>query len=740
MKRASLSLAITLCAGAGILMLHVGRTGDTFHLPATQHRSTLAITRTSASAMRRTGSQSPAISGLAKQPLRFEANAGQTDPRVNFLARGNGYTLFLTGGDAVLKLRASAPVQNPRMAAALTMDPGIAAKQSAPRESGAVLRLNLAGDNANASASGEAPLSGTSNYFTGSSHSQWRSGVTDYARVRYHSVYPGIDVLYHASNAELEYDFDVAPGANPALIRLKLAGAQRTDVAANGDLVAHVGGGEVRMHKPVIYQQTASGRSIVDGGYTLVANNEAGFRLGAYDRRLPLVIDPTLAFSTYLGGNERELMFGLALDPSDNVYVCGTTYSTNFPTTVGAFQTTYAGAEDAFVTKISADGSTMIYSTYIGGGGLDVCDMIAVNAAGNAYITGQTSSSDFPVTAHVFQEKLRGHTDAFVTELNTTGTGLVYSSFLGGGKASLGYGIALDTAGDAYVIGFTNSPGFPTVNPIQPTIGGLQDAFVTEVNPTASALVYSTFLGGTNSDLGYMIAVDSTGAAYVGGFTSSVDFPTANAIQDVNNGITNGFVAGIQPNGTGLIFSTYIGGSIRDGVIGLSIDGAANIYVTGAATSPDFPLKNTTQGLKGSRDAFVTAFAAGGQSLIYSRYLGGNSVDFGESIWADADGYSYVTGCTRSTNFPLKNPIQSTYGGGTKAGDAFITEVSREGGIVFSTYLGGSADDAGYAIAADASHNIYAAGRTVSTNFPLVNPLQATYGGVGDDWVALITP
>jgi hypothetical protein len=737
MKRASLSLAMIMCAGAGILLLRAGEPGNSLQPAAAHARPAPPISRVSNS----TGAVSkPAVSRFRKQPLRFEANVGQTDSRVNFLARGDGYTLFLAGGDAVLKLRAATPVSNPRTASALADDLQIAAEQSAPRESGAVLRLDLAAANANPNASGEEPLPGTSNYFTGADQAQWHANLTDYGRVRYRGVYPGIDVLYHASAGSLEYDFDVAAGADPGLIRLKLTGAQRTDVASNGDLVAHVGGGEVRMHKPVIYQETAGGRSLVDGGYTLLANNEAGFRLGAFDRSLPLVIDPTLAFSTYLGGDERELMFGLALDPSDNVYVCGTTYSTDFPTTAGAFQTTYAGNEDAFVSKISADGSTLIYSTYIGGSGLDVCDMIAVNAAGNAYITGHTSSRDFPTTKGVFQRHHRGKTNAYVAELNPTGTGLVYCSYLGGALGSYGYGIALDAAGDAYVTGYTISPDFPTVNPIQPALAGSQDAFVAEVNPNATALVYSTYLGGSGPDIAYMIAVDSTGAAYIGGRTSSQDFPTANAFQSANNGIINGFVTEIMPNGAGLAFSTYLGGSLRDGVIGVGIDAARNIYVTGFTQSVDFPVKNTGEDrLRGRQDAFVTAFAAGGQSLIYSRYLGGNSRDFGESIWADAKGNAYVTGETRSTNFPVANPVQANFAGGDHAGDAFITELRATGTIYFSTYLGGSDNDAGYAIAADAHRNIYVAGRTASSDFPLVNPLQGTYGGNGDDWVALIT-
>jgi hypothetical protein len=738
MKRASLSVAIITFAGIGVLLLYAGRPSNPFPPSSTHGRPAPGISRASNSSRE---VSHPAISRFAKQPLRFEANTGQTDSRVNYLARGDGYTVFLAGGDAVLKVRASAPMENPRIVSALGDDPGTAAEQSTPGESGAVLRLDLAGAHANPSASGEEPLPGTSNYFQGASPAQWRTHETDYGGVRYRGVYPGIDVLYHANNAFLEYDFDVAPGADPRLIRLKLTGAQRTGVAPDGDLVVNLGAGEVRMHKPVIYQETPRGRSQVDGGYILLADNEAGFRLGRFDRGLPLVIDPTLAFSTYLGGNERELMFGLALDQSDDVYVCGTTYSTDFPTSTGAFQTSYAGNEDAFVSKLSADGSTLIYSTYIGGSGLDVCDMIAVNSLGEAYITGHTSSRDFPTTKGVFQRKHRGKTNAFVAKLNPTGTALEYCSYLGGALGSYGYGIALDAAGDAYIAGYTISPDFPTVNPIQPTLGGSQDAFVAEVNPMATALIYSTYLGGSGPDIAYMIAVDSTGAAYVGGRTSSRDFPTANAIQGVNNGLFNGFVAEIKPNGAGLAFSTYLGGSTRDAVIGVAIDGAQNVYVTGFTQSADFPVKNAVEDqLRGRQDAFVTAFAAGGQSLNYSRYLGGDSRDFGEAIWADAKGNAYVTGETRSTNFPVVNPVQANFAGGDHSGDAFITELRVTGTTNFSTYLGGTDNDAGYAIAADGHRNIYVAGRTNSPDFPLANPLQGTYSGNGDTWVALITP
>jgi hypothetical protein len=682
-----------------------------------------------------------------KLPVHFEANQGQTDEQVKFLARGKGHTLFLTPSEAVVVLTkreqtAKGKVQGARLR---------------PEEGGevtrTVLRMTFVGANPEPRLVGTEELPGKANYFIGNDRAKWRTNVPTYARVQYTNIYPGIGLVYYGNGRQVEYDFVVGPGANPNRILLGFEGADKLEVDAQGDLVLHTTAGAIRQRKPVIYQEVGGERREIAGGYVIKGTRQVGFRVAAYDASRPLVIDPALFYSTYLGGSDFDEGLSIAVDTSGNAYVTGQTGSADFPTTPGAFQTGGpTGA--AFVTKLNPTGSGIIYSTYLGGSSFDKGAGIAVDAAGNAYVTGETGSPDFPTTPGAFQTTLGGTGgDAFVTKLNPSGSGLVYSTYLGGslpefvGGGENGEGIAVDLAGNAYVVGCTSSTNFPTTpGAFQTTFGGVEDNFVTKLDPTGSMLVYSTYLGGSDQEFcPPRVAVDAAGSAYVTGFTDSTDFPTTpGAFQTTLSGPRDAFVTKVNPTGSGLAYSTYLGGSDEDFGHGIAVDTSGNAYVTGTTASTDFP---TTPGafqptFGGNGDAFVTKLNPTGSGLVYSTYLGGSSDEFATGgVAVDTAGNAYVTGSTISPNFPTTpGAFQPTFGGN---GDAFVTKLNPTGsGLVYSTYLGGNADENGFAIAVDAlpTSNAYVTGLTASTNFPTTpGAFQPTFAGGFDVFVAKIT-
>jgi hypothetical protein len=679
-----------------------------------------------------------------KLPLQFEANRGQTHNDVRFLSRAAGYGLYLTSDEAVLVL-------------------------SKPKTQDSVaLRMSLVGAARKPAVSGLDELPGKSNYFIGKDPSKWRGNVPTYAKVHYRNVYPGIDLVYYGNQRQLEYDLVVTPGADPKKIVLGFKGADKLGIDAQGDLVLHTKGGDIRQHKPVVYQEIGGSRKQIDGRYLIKGRNRVGFKLAAYDRGRPLVIDPVLAlaYSTYLGGSFGDEGSGIAVDAAGNAYVTGDTGSINFPTTPGAFNTTTNGqSAQAFVTKLDPTGSTLVYSTYLGGSGGASGTGIAVDSQGNAYVTGTTLSTDFPTTAGAFQTTSRGSTEVFVTKLDPTGSALVYSTYLGGTGQDTGAGIAVDGSGSTYVTGTTASSDFPTTSgAAQPvfagpgaTVNGVSgDAFVTKLDPTGSTLAYSTYLGGADRDVGSGIAVDATGKAYVTGATESVAFPTTpGAFQPIFGGGVDAFVTKIDPTAVGpssLVYSTYLGGILEDEGSGITVDAAGNAYVTGDTNSVNFPttagaLQPTFGG--GFNDAFVAKLnpsALGPLSLVYSTYLGGSAVDVSSAIAVDTGGNMYVTGGTSSPNFPTTaGAFQSTLGGG---GDAFVTKIDPTAVgpqcLVYSTYLGGSGLDGGAGIAVDAGGNAYVTGETrtgtAADDFPTTaGAFQTTFGGNMDAFVVKIT-
>ena len=653
-----------------------------------------------------------------KIPLSFEANHGQAAESINFLARGPGYMLALSPGEAVFEL-----ARQPQK----TSEFSRATAGSKPAESAStLLRMTLRGANPAAAAAGEAELEGKVNYFTGNDPTRWRRNIATFERVRYTEVYPGIDVVYYGNQRRLEYDFVVAPGRDARVISLEFAGAKSVAVdPATGDLLVGAGVETVRQHAPLTYQETANGRREVQSRYALKEDGRVGIEVGEYDTGAPLIIDPVLEYSTFLGGGSTDSGADIAVDSGGNAYVIGMTISTDFPTAGPIQATNRGGAGDAFVTKINAAGTALVYSTYLGGSGQEFGRGIALDSTGNAYITGYTNSSDFPI-ANPFQATIGGFTgDAFVAKIDATGANLVYSTYLGGTLSENGLGIAVDSVGNAYVIGNTASTNFPTVNPIQPGNNGSTDVFVTKINPAGSGLVYSTQLGGGGADTGFGIAVDSQGSAYITGSTGSANFPTVNPIFPQSTSIEV-FVAKLNAAGSALVYSSYLGGTGAEYGAAIAVDAEGNAYVTGTTSSFNFPTVNPIQPFSGggNADVFVTKVNAAGSALVYSTYLGGSGSEAAGGvaiggIAVDSAGNAYVTGSTDSTDFPTANAIQPTFGGGIR--DAFVTKINAAGSALsYSTYLRGSGADGGAGLALDSANNAYITGSTDSANFPTV--------------------
>ena len=700
-------------------------------------------------------------------PLRFEENIGQVhgaDARqVRFVSRGNAYTLFLTSTEAVLVLRQGA-------------SHGKDAGKAAP----VVARMRLSGANPAPHLAGRDELPGKSNYFLGNDPSQWHTSIPNYGRVTAAEVYPGIDLVYHGNQGQLEYDFAVAPHADPHKIRFVLEGIQGVRTDSRGGLLVKVAGGELQFRQPVAYQKEGGVERPVPVRYVLKGKNQVAFRVARYDTRQPLLIDPVLAYSTYLGGSNIDSANGIAVAPDGSAFIAGGTFSDDFPTEHPL--QSYAGNGDVFVAKISPDGSTLLYSTYLGGEGYDVANGIAVDAAGEAFVTGTTDSPDFPAAGLCGGDGECGASwnpqgfivsNAFVTKLNVAGSALVYSIFLGYYANGEGRGIAVDDAENAYVTGETGpniAPTVPIVPPATPpppfctyhgfltTFGGSgTDAFIVKVDASASELLYCSYLGGSDEDVGYGVAADTSANAYVTGLTYSTDFPvTTAALQRTYAGAGDAFLTKVNTDASGaasLVYSTYLGGSGLDRGTGVAVDASGNAYVAGGTTSIASSLGftpptgafqincalDTLNVCEG--DAFVAKLnptLSGSASLLYFTYLGGSLADSAAGIAVDASGDAYVTGSTVSPGFPVTAGVfQPQFAGGNA--DAFVTELNPAGAaLVYSTFLGGSNTDTGNGIAVDTNGGTYVTGQTCSMDFPLSDPLQPTPGGNCDAFVSKV--
>lgn len=774
---------------------------------------------------------------FAHLPLTFEANQGQTDPRVNFLSRGQGYILFLSGDQAVLEL--GKPSHSHLRPEKTGIAPHTASlDKPSRRDETPVLRIKLLGSQQSPGISGVNELPAKSNYFIGNNPGNWRTNVAQYGKVGFGSVYPGIDLLYYGNNGQLENDFVVAPGVDPGKIQLALEGflnpgskaAVRLRLDAKGDLNIGMKDSEVTLHKPVAYQLDPNGgKHFVESHYLLRPRRSAlqpstvAFAVGNYDRSRALVIDPTLAFATYIGGSNLDSgdSNDVAVDGSGNVYFAAMSLSTNYPTgdTLASqpYQSAYGGSAaslsgtpgaqtcdigdldecgDAVITKLDPNGN-LLYSTYLGGNSGDGAFGLAVDADGDAYVAGQTTSSNFPVTPGAYQQYLgqpnpaQGNgpatpsmcgqeycSDVFVTKLDPTGSQLLYSTFLGGAGADLLQGLAIDGSGDAFVTGNAGSPDFP--NPNNTTLlgdlpqnacpaYGCNLAYVTELNPTGTGLVYSVFLGGSLIPLG--VALDSSGDAFItGGEDSAASFPgTTNAFNPTGSCSScnfHGFLTELDPAGATLLYSTVLGGTTgSEFLVGVTIDANGNPYIAGESNSSDFPVTpgayqtkfpNTTCGSAPCAEAVIAKFdttQSGANSLVYATFLGGSLNQAADQPAVDSSGDVYVSGETSSFDFPVVNPIQGSISGAgdchmveqdptSTCGDAYVAELNPTGSaLLFSTYLGGSNVDTSDYLVIDPAGNIYVSGLTYSSDFPVTSgAFQTAYGGNGDAFVAKITP
>ncbi len=602
--------------------------------------------------------------------------------------------------------------------------------------SGRPLQIAFPGANPSALPVGEAVLERKTFYYQGE-RKNWQE-TSHFARVRYSEIYPGIDLVFIANLGQLEYNFEIAPRADPNAIRIRFEGAV-ISLAREGDLDIQAPGLTIVQQRPRAFQSGATYERKVACRYVVSSREELRLNLGAYDRSAPLTIDPTLSFSTYIGGSGLDAIYGIATDSSGNLYIAGETSSSSLWNNVPPARS----SRDAFVTKMNSTATQVLFTVYLGGSGSDSAKGIAVDASGNVYVTGVTASPDFPVTTGALLTSMPGPQNAFVAKLNSMGQ-LQYSTYLGGAVADFGNAIAIDATGAAYVAGQTESSTFPVTPAVfQNTYhGGMSDCFVSKLNASGSALIYSTFLGGSGLDTCTGIAVDSAGNAYVTGTTYSTDFPTQLAFQTLQ-GTANAFVSKINAAGSALAYSTFLGGTNIDEAYAIAVDSTGSAYIAGSTASMDFPVTAGVfqRTLTGTYNAFVAKLAATGSSLTYSTLMGGSQSDTATSLAVDQAGRAIVGGFTSSPNFPLSNAVQPAFEG---ANDAFASILDPLGAtLVFSSYFGGSGDDRGYALALLPGDNFYLAGTTSSGNFPTVAAIQPGLNVAPDAFlleVSAITP
>ncbi len=670
---------------------------------------------------------------FGKIPLYFIPNHGRFRGQAEFYARTPGYTLWMTKTGLVFDsirqgtFEGEFPKTGVRKQNA--QSPG-----DFDREVIRLLFLNADPD------PDMKALKGTGykvNYFKGKNPSHWKTGLQASQAVLYDNLYPGIDLKVYGKQDEIEYDWEIAPGHDPKRIKFKIEGCNNARIDADGNIVLQTRYGDIIHQKPYAYQ-IIEGKTIpVAADFFKTDDQVFSFKLSAYNPNYALIIDPLVAleYSTYLGGSVyTDVAYGIAVDTDGCAYVTGETFCSDFPI-VNAFQAEQPAFRSAFVTKFSADGQELVYSTYLGGSSMNVGHGIAVDKDGCVYVAGNTESNDFPIKKP-FQSVKAGGVDLFMTKLTADGQNLVYSTFLGGGNDDYQWGgIALDSSGCLYITGATKSPDFPLSDPIQTSKSGGTDAFVVKLAADGMHLGYATYLGGNRFDYGKGIAVDAGGCAYVTGQTLSEDFPVRSAMQTNIAGDSDAFAVKFSKEGHELIYATYLGGMREDQGFAVTVSPEGEAYVTGRTESYDFPVVNAFQDSKaGGVDAFVTKFAADGQSLDFSSYLGGSSYDFGRCITVNTAGHIYVSGDTHSLDFPVSDPVQGDLAGST---DIFVTKLEADGkGIFKSTFLGGSDFDWGMGMAVDGSGSAYLTGSVWSSDFPVKNAFQPNFAGGDDAFVA----
>jgi hypothetical protein len=642
----------------------------------------------------------------------FEANKGQTDPDVRFIARSSGYTMYLTETGAVFSLKVpaqSAGVDDQTKGSRTT-------GKASPNLSDS-LNMTFAGSNEHPGIEGLGEALTKTNYYIGTKR---YNNLPNYDQVAYKDLYTGIDaVFYGNANNQLEYDLVVTPNTDPSQIRLQFDGSESISVNDNGELCAKTARAELVQQKPFAYQDIDGERREIPSRYVLSDRGTVSFELGDYDRSRVLVIDPALNYLTYIGGTALDSVFEIAADAQGNAYISGDTESLNFH---GEPRNNNDGSA-AYVAKINAQGTAFVYLTILEGNGDDEGRGIAVDASQNVYVTG-VGSHFFPTTSGAYDTThgVLNNSDVFVAKLNAAGD-LVYSTFLGGTDEDEGFDVVVDAGGKAYVTGFTHSNiAFPSKNKYQgcgfvfPTSLDSIDAFLTVLNASGSDITYSTCIGGSvTEDQGFSVALDPSNNAYVTGLAKGGNFPTKNGFQSQSGGGTDAWVAKFNPAASGeasLVYSTYLGGGGTDQGNGVAVDGNGQAHITGLTGSFNFPLKNAFRSTNQVNEAFVTVLNSSGTALVNSSFLGGQDQETGVNIALGAGGAIYVTGSTLSSNFPTSLPFQSARAG---VRDAFVTKIKFPTGVITSSFLGGNGNDAGNGIAVKGNF-IYAVGDTGSTN------------------------
>ncbi len=663
---------------------------------------------------------------VSRIPLVFIENQGQRPAEVLYHTNAAGHSIYFTQ-DAVVCVRAAGEDQ-----------------------AASVIEITVAGQSAGTEVTGEDPLTGTANFLIGNDPEQWVTSVPTFGKVRYADILPGVDIIYYGTQGTLKRDITLAPGTDPSGVVIRYSGQEGLSIGEDGSLRVESALGTLREAPPVCYQVIDGVQVFVDCDYMILGESDVGFSVGPYDPAHPLVIDPFLDFSTYLGGSWDDKGYAVAVDPLGSVYVTGATGSMDFPYPAGKprYQMMNKGGLDVFVAKFEPPGTTLNYSTYIGGYNDDSGQGIAVNSSGYAFITGYTISPNYPVWKAFQVNKSGGgycsmcsDADAFITVLAPRGNALEYSSFLGGNMTDIGQAIALNSSENPVLTGYTGSWDFPnTTGAYKTYINGTLDAFVTGItyDGTVSAISFSTYLGGEGIDKGYGIAIDNTtDYNYVTGLTRSAFFPIELPLRQNISGSQDAFVTSLLPDGSALYFSTYLGNSGDEAGYGIDLDPSGYVYVTGYTQSSDFDVVNPFQStLKGIQDAFLVKYEPDGQALNFSTYLGGNLVDEGTGIKVDDMGSAFITGFTDSTNYPTKNAIYASITGYPY--DAFVTRFYPNGTtLMFSTYLGGKLEDRAMGIALHGG-NATVTGYTASPDFPLKNPVQSTFHMVYDAFVARI--
>ena len=645
------------------------------------------------------------VSSMQAVPLWFEPNQGQAHASVQFLSRD----VYLASNKAPI-----------------------------PVDDGKPIVLSLVGARS-VNAEGLDPQPGITSYFVGNDPNKWRSGVPHFARVRYEDIYRGIDlVYYHNADGRLEYDFIVRPGADPSAIQLAYNYPVRT--GSNGDLVI----GNIRQKRPKVFQDGVE----IACNYRIHGSNHVQLTLATYDHSRPLTVDPVLEYSTYLGGPAFETGVGIQVDSKGFMYVGLFERAPTSPN-LNPFQQTSGGNYAAFAVKMTPDGQGILWYVYVGGTADTFTEAMAIDSAGNAYLTGQTRCLDFPVKNAVQTTYGGGFNDSYVAKIAVDGRSIAYATYLGGFSDDDGSAIAVDASGAAYVGGYTNSPDFPIKNALQGTKAVGADAFVTKLSPDGKSLVFSTFLGGSGLDNVHGLALDAAGGVYLTGFTSSDDFPTHNALQPTRGGLVgaaSAYVTKLTPSADAIVYSTFLGGAAPSGGWAVAVDSTGSAVVSGIITGNGLPVKNAFQATYGGgqNDIFVAKLNPAGTDLIFSTYLGGSGLDFQNAnvLALDSAANIYVTGFTYSSDFPLENSLQPFVGATTGyKTDAFIAKFSPTGSLIYSTLIGGQGDDRGGGINVDQNGMVYLTGLTTSEDFPLKNPLQSAYaGGSGDAFIVKLAP